>query len=52
VRVARPADPVVATWNGGAELAKDMDRMVNMSVTKAQYEEHGSSWIARKFGGR
>lgn len=52
VRVARPADPVVATWNGGAELAKDTDRITNMSVTKAQYEEHGSSYLARKFGGR
>jgi actin-related protein 6 len=49
VRVARPADPVVATWNGGAELAKDTDRLAKMSVTKQDYDEHGSAWVARKF---
>lgn len=51
VRVARPADPVIATWNGGAELAKDTDRLTKMSVTKAEYEEHGAGWVARKFSG-
>ena len=51
VRVARPADPVVATWNGGAELAKDTNRLAEMSVTKQEYEEHGSAWVARKFAG-
>jgi actin-related protein 6 len=52
VRVARPADPIVATWNGGAQLAKDTDRLAKMSVTKQEYDEHGSAWVARKFAGR
>lgn len=51
VRVARPADPVIATWTGGAELAKDTDKLAKMSVTKAEYEEHGAGWVARKFSG-
>jgi actin-related protein 6 len=51
VRVVRPADPIVSTWNGGAELAKDVDLLSSMSVTKAEYEEHGAGWVARKFGG-
>ena len=51
VRVARPVDPIVATWNGGAELAKDTDRLAKMSVTKQEYDEHGGSWVARKFAG-
>ena len=49
VRVARPADPVVSTWNGGAELAKDADRLAKMSVTKQEYDEHGGAWVASKF---
>ena len=51
VRVARPANPIVSTWNGGAELAKDVDLLSKMSVTKLEYEEHGAGWVARKFGG-
>jgi actin-related protein 6 len=51
VRVVRPADPVVSTWNGGAELAKDVDLLSSMSVTKQEYDEYGAAWVARKFGG-
>ena len=51
VRVARPPNPIVSTWKGGAELAKDTDRLARMSVTKAEYEEHGAAWVARKFSG-
>ena len=51
VRIARPADPIISTWNGGAELAKDTERLASMSVTKQEYDEHGSAWVARKFAG-
>lgn len=51
VRVARPPDPIVSTWLGGANLVKDEDLLAKLSVTKAEYDEHGSSWVARKFGG-
>ncbi|KAM0248947.1 hypothetical protein ACHAP5_003155 [Fusarium lateritium] len=48
VRVARPADPVTQTWYGGANLANHPD-IEKLAVTKKEYEEHGSSWVARKF---
>lgn len=51
VRVARPKDPVVSTWEGGRELARgagadDLNRLV---VTRQEYEENGAQWVARKF---
>jgi actin-related protein 6 len=52
VRVARPQDPIVSTWRGAATLARDEDLLASMSVTKAQYDEYGSAWVARKFGGK
>jgi actin-related protein 6 len=52
VRVARPADPVVNTWQGGANLAKDEEALGRLSVTRQEYEEYGAGWVARKFGGR
>ncbi|CZR66348.1 related to actin-like protein [Phialocephala subalpina] len=52
VRVAKPSDPIVSTWQGGASLARDEDRLAALSVTKEDYDEHGSAWVARKFGGR
>ncbi|TVY89367.1 Actin-related protein [Lachnellula willkommii] len=52
VRVGKPADPIVSTWKGGAALAKDVDVLSKLSVTKMEYEEYGAGWVARKFGGR
>ncbi|KUJ20841.1 Actin/actin-like protein [Mollisia scopiformis] len=52
VRVAKAIDPIVSTWQGGAYLARDEDQLASLSVTKEQYEEYGSAWVARKFGGR
>ncbi|KAL9942577.1 Actin- protein 6 [Verticillium nonalfalfae] len=49
VRVARPADPITSTWLGAANLARH-GNLPNMCVTKAEYEEHGGSWLAHKFG--
>lgn len=48
VRVAVPGDPVTATWEGGAKLAGHAD-VEGLCVTKAEYEEHGAAWVARKF---
>lgn len=52
VRVARPADPIVSTWLGGAHLVKNEEQLAQLSVTKQEYDEHGSAWVARKFGGK
>lgn len=51
VRVARPPDPIVSTWQGGANLAKNEDLLAKFSVTKQEYDEYGSAWVARKFAG-
>jgi actin-related protein 6 len=52
VRVGKPVDPIVSAWQGGAALAKNVDTLSKLSVTKQDYEEHGPGWVARKFGAR
>ncbi|KAN0111133.1 Actin/actin-like protein [Hyaloscypha variabilis] len=52
VRVARPADPIVNTWQGGANLAKEEATLADLSVTKQEYEEYGAGWVAKKFRSR
>ncbi|KAK8112399.1 hypothetical protein PG984_012925 [Apiospora sp. TS-2023a] len=50
VRVARPADPVTATWVGAARFARRAEGVVaGHCVTKAEYEEYGAAWVARRF---
>ena len=48
VRVARPTDPITSTWQGGANLARH-EHIKSLAVTKQEYEEHGSAWLARRF---
>jgi actin-related protein 6 len=48
VRVARPADPITNTWYGAANMANHPN-IEKVAVTKQEYEENGSAWIARKF---
>ncbi|KAL6877402.1 actin-like protein [Trichoderma longibrachiatum] len=48
VRVARPADPITNTWYGAANMANHAN-IEKVVVTKQEYEEHGSAWIARRF---
>lgn len=48
VRVARPADPILSTWAGAANLACHAD-IEKLAVTKQQYDEYGQAWLARKF---
>ncbi|KAI1271919.1 actin-domain-containing protein [Xylaria sp. FL0933] len=48
VRVTRAPDPITNTWLGGVNLAKH-PHFESLAVTKLEYEEHGSAWLARKF---
>lgn len=48
VRVARPENPIISTWSGAANFAKH-EHAERLVVTKQEYEEHGSAWVARKF---
>ncbi|KAK7934526.1 Actin-like protein arp-6 [Apiospora marii] len=44
------ADPVAATWAGGARFARQPESVVaGCCVTKAEYEEYGAGWVARRF---
>jgi len=50
VRIRKMGDPVTSTWLGGARLAcNHRDVVWKHAVTKAQYDENGSSWLARHF---
>lgn len=48
VRVARPPDPITSTWYGAANLANHA-HIEKLVVTKKEYDENGSSWVAQKF---
>ncbi|KAK3682205.1 actin family [Podospora appendiculata] len=48
VRVVRPEDPITSTWHGAANFARH-EHAGKLAVTKQEYEEHGSGWVARKF---
>ncbi|KAM7201579.1 Actin family [Naviculisporaceae sp. PSN 640] len=48
VRVARPTDPITKTWEGAANFAKH-ENANKLAVTKAEYDEFGGAWVARKF---
>ncbi|POS87167.1 hypothetical protein EPUL_001741 [Erysiphe pulchra] len=51
VRVARPPNPIISSWLGGASLAKLETMLQELSVTKGEYEEYGAGRVARKFAG-
>jgi actin-related protein 6 len=52
VRVRKMDDPITSTWLGGARLASGNRSVVReYAVTRADYEEHGQGWMARKFAG-
>ncbi|KAL9102067.1 MAG: hypothetical protein Q9163_002747 [Psora crenata] len=51
VRVARPPDPIKSTWLGGALFAENRAAMKSVQVTRQEYQEHGSGWLAKVFSG-
>ncbi|KAI0997903.1 Actin-related protein 6 [Podosphaera aphanis] len=52
VRVAKSADPIITTWTGGVNLARNEEILRNMSITKEDYDEYGAGWAARTFASR
>lgn len=52
VRVTQPADPLKNVWLGGARLAQNEELLKSLSVTRAEYLEHGDLWTRRKFAGK
>ncbi|KAI9700790.1 MAG: Actin- protein 6 [Candelina mexicana] len=51
LRVAGAADPIKSTWLGGANLAGDRSILKELLVTRQEYQEHGSAWLAKAFAG-
>lgn len=50
VRVRRMHDPIKSSWLGGARLASHhRDVVREYGVTREEYLEHGSGWVARRF---
>ncbi len=50
VRVRKMNDPPKSSWLGGARMAsRYRDVVREYGVTRDEYLEHGSAWVARKF---
>lgn len=49
VRVKSALAPGGSAWLGGAMLAKNEELLASYSVTRQEYEEHGSAWTSRRF---
>lgn len=52
VRVERAPDHIKSTWLGGARLATDRTKLKEYLVTKQDYLEHGSTWLAQQFAAK
>ncbi|ETN45624.1 uncharacterized protein HMPREF1541_09456 [Cyphellophora europaea CBS 101466] len=50
VRVRKSSNPVTSSWLGGTRLASSHKDVVReYGVTREEYLEHGSGWMARRF---
>ncbi|KAF2733084.1 Actin/actin-like protein [Polyplosphaeria fusca] len=47
--IARADDPIKHTWLGAARFASQPDLLKHVLVSKAEYDENGSTWLAKKF---
>ncbi|KAF2183923.1 actin-like ATPase domain-containing protein [Zopfia rhizophila CBS 207.26] len=44
-------DPIKHTWLGVARFASQPERLKEVLVSKAEYDERGSTWLVKKFAG-
>lgn len=51
LNITRPEDPVKYAWLGAAQFASQPELLKEVLVTKAEYDEKGSTWLARRFAG-
>ncbi|KAJ4349603.1 Actin- protein 6 [Didymosphaeria variabile] len=51
LNIVRADDPIKHTWLGAARFASRPDLMKEALVTKAEYDERGSTWLGKKFAG-
>ncbi len=43
--------PIKSTWLGGGYLAANHGALKQVQVTRQEYQEHGSAWLAKVFSG-
>ncbi|CAJ0631561.1 11716_t:CDS:10 [Entrophospora sp. SA101] len=51
IKIGIPDNPITYAWHGGSKFAKT-NEFKDMSVTKSEYDEHGSNICLKKFDGR
>jgi actin-related protein 6 len=49
LNIVRADDPIKHTWLGGAHFASQPELLKEVLVTKAEYDEKGSTWLVKKF---
>ncbi|KAF3908721.1 Actin-1 [Dactylellina cionopaga] len=52
VRVGIPSDPIKYAWQGGVALGNNKTALEQHRVTRADYLEHGSAWLAKRLTGQ
>ena len=51
LNISRAGDPIRHTWLGAARFASQPELLKEVLVSKAEYDEKGSTWLARRFAG-
>ncbi|KAF2019706.1 Actin/actin-like protein [Aaosphaeria arxii CBS 175.79] len=51
LNVTRADDPIKHTWLGAARFASQSSLLKSVLVTKAEYDEKGATWLAKRFAG-
>ncbi|KAF3049742.1 Actin- protein 6 [Didymella keratinophila] len=51
LNITRAEDPVKHAWLGAARFASQPELLKEVLVSKAEYDEKGSTWLARRFAG-
>lgn len=51
LNISRAEDPIKHTWLGAAQFASRPELLKEVLVSKAEYDEKGSAWLARRFAG-
>ncbi|OSS53516.1 hypothetical protein B5807_00552 [Epicoccum nigrum] len=51
LNISRAEDAIKHIWLGAAQFASQPELLKEVLVSKAEYDEKGSTWLARKFAG-
>ncbi|KAF3939602.1 Beta-centractin [Dactylella cylindrospora] len=52
IRIGVPDDPIKYAWQGGVALGNNKTALEQHRITRADYLEHGSAWLAKKMVGQ